>query len=321
MTLNYSCAEEAAPEKGNPLMEEWTTEYGVPPFDEIRAEHFAPAFTEAIAMHTAEIEAIVASEEEPTFDNTIVALDNAGIKLSEISLLFGMLSSSDLTPEMEAVQTEMTPILEDHFNSIMLNDALFQRVKAVYDKRASLKLDDVQMRLVEKTYNDFVRSGALLEGQDKERLKQINADLAMLTVEFNKNLLAENGAFTLLVEENQVTELPEGVASRHARLPRLRARRATSSRLTSPRCYPSSHTHRTATFVVSYTTATLCVATTTTPTTTRRLSKNDRIAYREGQSSWLRFILGIRHCRPDGRHSRGRLRTLERDMGARRGVC
>ncbi len=211
MTLNYSCAEEAAPEKGNPLLEEWTTEYGVPPFDEIRAEHFAPAFTEAIAMHTAEIEAIVASEEEPTFDNTIVALDNAGIKLSEISLLFGMLSSSDLTPEMEAVQTEMTPILEDHFNSIMLNDALFQRVKAVYDKRASLELDDVQMRLVEKTYNDFVRSGALLEGQDKERLKQINADLAMLTVEFNKNLLAENGAFTLLVEENQVTELPEGV--------------------------------------------------------------------------------------------------------------
>ncbi len=211
MTLNYSCTKEAEPEKGNPLLEEWTTEYGVPPFDEIRAEHFAPAFTEAIAMHNAEIEAIVTSEEEPTFDNTIVALDNAGIKLSEIGLLFGMLSSSDLTPEMEKVQTEMTPILEDHFNSIMLNDALFQRVKVVYDKRLTLGLDDVQMRLVEKTYNDFVRSGALLEGQNKERLKQINSDLAMLTVEFNKNLLAENGAFTLHLEANQIADLPEGV--------------------------------------------------------------------------------------------------------------
>ena len=211
MTLNYSCTKETEPEKGNPLLEEWTTEYGVPPFDEIRAEHFAPAFTEAIAMHNAEIEAIVTSEEEPTFDNTIVALDNAGIKLSEIGLLFGMLSSSDLTPEMEKVQTEMTPILEDHFNSIMLNVALFQRVKVVYDKRLTLGLDDVQMRLVEKTYNDFVRSGALLEGQNKERLKQINSDLAMLTVEFNKNLLAENGAFTLHLEANQIADLPEGV--------------------------------------------------------------------------------------------------------------
>ena len=211
MTLNYSCTKEAEPEKGNPLLEEWTTEFGVPPFDEIRAEHFAPAFTEAIAMHNAEIEAIVTSEEEPTFDNTIVALDNAGIKLSEIGLLFGMLSSSDLTTEMEKVQTEMTPILEAHFNSIMLNNALFQRVKVVYDKRLTLGLDDVQMRLVEKTYNDFVRSGALLEGQNKERLKQINSDLAMLTVEFNKNLLAENGAFTLHLEANQIADLPEGV--------------------------------------------------------------------------------------------------------------
>ena len=211
MTLNNSCTNEVATDEKNPLLEEWTTEFGVPPFDKIRAEHFGPAFTEAIAQHNAEIEAIVTSEEEPSFENTIVALDNSGIKLSETGLLFGMLSSSDLTPEMEKVQNELTPILEDHSNSIMLNDALFERVKAVYDKRNTLSLDDVQMRLVEKTYNDFVRSGALLEGENKERLKQINAELAMLTVDFNKNLLTENGAFTLHLEANQVAELPEGV--------------------------------------------------------------------------------------------------------------
>ncbi len=211
MTMNYSCTKEVVADETNPLLEEWTTEYGIPPFDKIKAEHFAPAFEVAIAEHKAEIDAIVASDEEPTFENTIVALDNAGIRLSEIGLIFGMLSSSDLTPEMEKVQDKMTPILEEHFNSIMLNDALFKRVKAVYDQRNTLGLDAVQLRLVEKTYNEFVRSGALLEGEAKERLKQINAELAMLSVDFNKNLLAENSAFTLHLEANQVAELPEGV--------------------------------------------------------------------------------------------------------------
>ncbi|MBQ2143120.1 MAG: peptidase M3, partial [Alistipes sp.] len=211
MTLNYSCSNEVATDTTNPLLEEWTTEFGVPPFDKIKAEHFAPAFDVAIAEHKAEIEAIVANEAEPSFENTIVALDNAGIKLSETGLIFGMLSSSDLTPEMEKVQDELTPILEEHSNAIMLNDALFQRVKAVYDKRNTLGLDEVQMRLTEKTYNDFVRSGALLQGEAKERLKQINGELAMLTVEFNKNLLADQNAFSLHLEANQVAELPEGV--------------------------------------------------------------------------------------------------------------
>ena len=211
MTLNYSCTDKVANDTANPLLEEWTTEFGVPPFDKIKAEHFAPAFEVAIAEHKAEIEAIVADKAEPTFENTIVALDNAGIKLSEVGLIFGMLSSSDLTPEMDAVQNQMTPILEEHSSTIMLNDALFERVKVVYDKRQTLGLDDVQMRLTEKTYNDFVRSGALLKGEAKERLKQLNAELAMLSVDFNKNLLTENGAFTLHLEANQVAELPEGV--------------------------------------------------------------------------------------------------------------
>ena len=211
MTMIMSCGSEQKALTENPLLDEWTTEFGVPPFDQIRTEHYEPAFVAAMEQHNAEIEAIVNSEEEPTFENVIVALDNAGIKLSEICLIFGMISSSDLDAEMQDVQQRMMPRVEEHFNTIMLNDALFAKVKAVYDKRATLGLDDVQMRLVEKTYNDFVRSGALLEGADKERLMQINAELADLSIRFGNNLLAENGSFCLELTESQVADLPAGV--------------------------------------------------------------------------------------------------------------
>ena len=153
---------------GNPLLEEWNTEFGIPPFDQICTKHYEPAFEAAMQMHNAEIEAIVNSTEEPTFDNVILALDRAGIKLAEINLLFGMLSASDLDAEMQEVQNRMMPRLEQHYNAIMLNDGLFERVKSVYDRRDEFQLDEVQLRLVEKLYNNFVRSGALLEGEDKE---------------------------------------------------------------------------------------------------------------------------------------------------------
>ena len=211
MTMNLSCGSDTIVDSSNPLLEEWTTEFGVPPFDKIRTHHYEPAFNEAMAMHNAEIDAIVNDEAEPSFENTIVALDNAGIKLSELSLIFGMLSSSDLDAEMQEVQNRIMPCIETHFNTIMLNDALFQRVKVVYDKRHSLGLDDVQMRLVEKTYNDFVRSGALLEGSNKERLKQIKSELSDLSIRFGNNLLTENGSFFLELNAQQVADLPEGV--------------------------------------------------------------------------------------------------------------
>ena len=211
MTLTISCSKSEVPATGNPLLDEWNTEMGIPPFDKIKAEHYVPAFEAAIEMHNAEIEAIVASEEEPSFDNVILAMDNAGLKLAEVNLIFGMLSSSDLDEKMQEVQNEMMPRIESHYNAIMLNDALFEKVKAVYDKRNSLKLDEVQMRLVEKTYNKFVRSGALLEGEAKERLKAINAELTALTIKFGNNLLAENGSFFLELNALQVKDLPESV--------------------------------------------------------------------------------------------------------------
>ena len=213
MTFTLSCGSNIVGDTRNPLLEEWTTEFGVPPFDEIRTEHFAPAFEEAMKMHNAEIQAIVECEEEPTFENVILAMDNAGVKLYELNLIFGMLSSSDLDDKMQEVQNNMMPRIEEHYNNIMLNEALFARVKAVYDKRKSLKLDEVQLRLGEKTYNDFVRSGALLSKEDKARLMQINAELSELSIRFGNNLLKENGSFYIELTQEQVTELPEGVRS------------------------------------------------------------------------------------------------------------
>ena len=213
MTSTLSCGSDIVGDSRNPLLEEWTTEFGVPPFDEIRTEHYAPAFEEAMKMHDAEIQAIVECEDEPTFENVILAMDNAGVKLYELNLIFGMLSSSDLDDKMQEVQNNMMPRIEEHYNNIMLNEALFARVKAVYDKRNSLKLDEVQMRLVEKTYNDFVRSGALLSKENKARLMQINAELSELSIRFGNNLLKENGSFYIELTQEQVTELPEGVRS------------------------------------------------------------------------------------------------------------
>ena len=211
MTMTLSCGSDVVNDTTNPLLEEWTTEFGIPPFDKIHTEHYAPAFEEAMKMHNEEIAAIVESEEEPTFENVILAMDNAGVKLYELNLIFGMLSSSDLDDEMQEVQNTMMPRIEEHYNSIMLNDKLFERVKVVYDKRKSLKLDELQMRLVEKTYNDFVRSGALLSGEAKERLMKINAELSELSIRFGNNLLKENGSFFIELNDEQVKELPEGV--------------------------------------------------------------------------------------------------------------
>ena len=211
MTVNNSCSKEENTSTGNPLLDEWNTEMGIPPFDKIRAEHYEPAFEEAMKVHNEEIDAIVRNEAEPTFENVILALDNSGLKLAEVSYIFGMLSSSDLDKQMQAVQEKMMPRVEEHSNRIMLNDSLFMRVKAVYDKRHTLRLDELQMRLTEKTYNDFVRSGALLQGAEKERLMAINSELSALTIRFGNNLLAENANFFLELNAQQVADLPEGV--------------------------------------------------------------------------------------------------------------
>lgn len=195
----------------NPFFSEWTTPYGVPPFDKIRPAHFMPAFERAMSLHEVEIDAITSDRDEPTFENTILAYDNAGQMLAQVELVFGMLCAADTNDELQALQEQVMPLLSAHEDGILLNEKLFARIKAVHDKRAALDLDAEQSRLLQKTYDRFVRSGALLDAAGKARLKQINGELSLTAVKFGNNLLAENNNFVLELEQKDLDGLPAGI--------------------------------------------------------------------------------------------------------------
>ncbi len=195
----------------NPLLAAWETPYGVPPFDRIRPEHFRPAFEEAMRRHEAEIEAVASNSEAPTFDNTILALDDAGRDLERVSLVFGMLSAAETNDELQAIEAEMMPRLTAHGDRIRLNERLFARVKTLYDRRPELGLDAAQERLLKKSYDEFVRAGALLDEAQKERLRAINEALSTTAVRFGQHLLAENNAFALELSADELDGLPTSV--------------------------------------------------------------------------------------------------------------
>lgn len=195
----------------NPFFGEWDTPYGVPPFDRIAPEHFMPAFERGMSLMDAEIDAIVANNDEPSFENVILAFDNAGQMLAQTELVFGMLCSAETNDRMQAIQEEAMPLLSAHSDKILLNDKLFAKVKAVYDMRSALGLDAEQSRLLQKTYDGFVRAGALLGAEQKARLKAINEELAVTSVKFGNNLLAENNDFVLELKADQLDGLPSGI--------------------------------------------------------------------------------------------------------------
>ena len=182
----------------NPFFEEvWQTPYGVPPFDRIEFEHYKPAFERGMSLHNEEITAIVENKQEPSFENTILAYDNSGQMLYRVSTVFEMLAAADTDEQMQALSAEIMPQMAAHDDAIMMNDALFERIKSVYDRRFALNLDAEQLRLTEKIFRSFERSGALLSAEDKARLKQINERLTSLGVDFGRNVLAETNAFTV----------------------------------------------------------------------------------------------------------------------------
>ena len=196
----------------NPFFTEWETPYGTPPFDKIRPEHFMPAFERGMSLHDAEIAAIVENNDEPTFENVILAYDNSGQMLAQTRLVFEMLCGAETNERMQAIQEEALPLLSAHNDRILLNEQLFARVKAVYDRRAELGLDAEQSRLLQKTYDRFVRSGALLDPAQKKRLQEINEELTRVAVRFGSNLLAENNNFVLEIsDEADLDGLPAGV--------------------------------------------------------------------------------------------------------------
>ena len=206
-----ACNNTPAEERQNPLLTEWNTPYGIPPFEEILVSDYMPAFEAAMAEQKAEVEAIVANTEEPTFENTILALDNSGAKLNDIANTFFLVAAADTNSEMQKVEAEVSPLLASHTDEIMMNADLFQRVKKVYLGRKKARLDEMQLRLTEKTYKDFERSGANLSAEDQAELAEINRKLSAATVTYSQNLLSANGDYQLLLTSEQLGGLPNSV--------------------------------------------------------------------------------------------------------------
>lgn len=196
----------------NPLLSESTLPYGAPQFDKIRTEHYLPAFKTAIAECKADIDAIVANTDAPTFENTIVALEQSGKNLNKVSGIFFNLQSADTNDEMDAIAEEVSPLVTECSMYISLNEALFERIKAVYEQRESLGLEPDQMRLLTETYKSFARNGANLSAEDKAVYGKYQEELSLLELQFSKNVLAATNAYTLhLTDEADLAGLPEFV--------------------------------------------------------------------------------------------------------------
>jgi peptidyl-dipeptidase Dcp len=194
----------------NPLLNKWTGPYGgVPPFDKIKVEHFKPALEAGMAANLREVEAIANSTAAPTFENTIVALEDSGRLLSDVGASYGIWGSTLNTDDFQAVQAEMNPKLAAMGDEITGNAKLFARIDAVYNSPDKAKLTPEQQRLTWVTWNGFVRSGARLNQAQKDRVAAINQELSGLFTQFNKNLLTDEKTFTVLEGEADLAGLSD----------------------------------------------------------------------------------------------------------------
>jgi peptidyl-dipeptidase Dcp len=195
----------------NPLLaESWDTPFGVPPLDRIRDEHYMPAFHEGMQRQRAEIDAITGDPDEPTFDNTIVALERSGALLDRVSSAFYPRNSAHTNDALQEVAREIAPLLAAHADDIGLNEALFERVHAVFEQREQLGLSPEQMHLLKETHKRFVRSGVNLPKETQAKIRDINSELAELSTRFGENLLEETNAFELVVDSaDELSTLPE----------------------------------------------------------------------------------------------------------------
>ncbi|MBQ5934630.1 MAG: M3 family metallopeptidase [Bacteroidales bacterium] len=193
----------------NPLLAESPLPFGAPVFDRIEEADYLPAFKEAIDRAKADIDAIVSNPEAPTFTNTIEALEDAGADLDRTSNIFFNLTEACTSDTMDSIAEEVSPLLTQHSMSILFNEALFARVKAVWEQRASLKLDAEQAKLLEETWKSFARHGANLPPEGKKRFAEISEELSLSTLKLGQNVLAATNAFTLhLTDESELEGLP-----------------------------------------------------------------------------------------------------------------
>lgn len=206
------CAMTCTKQEKNPFFSDWKTEFSIPPFDQIQKEHYLPAFEKGIEQEKQEIEKIVDNENDPTFENTLEALEESGALLRKVSSVFNVLNGSMTDEKMQEIDEQVTPLLSNHRDDILFNEALFKRIKTVYDQRDQLDLTQEQSTLLEKYYQDFIRGGANLSQDKKDELRKINEELSNLTMKFGQHVLKENNRYELVIEnEDDLAGLPQSV--------------------------------------------------------------------------------------------------------------
>ena len=187
------------------------TKHNTAPFSQIKLEDYQPAFIENIATARAEIDAIINNPETPTFENTIVALEFSGENLDRLSSIFFNLNSAETGDEMQKIAQNITPLLTEFSNDITLNEALFKRIKTVFEQKDTLNLTTEQATLLAKKFKSFSRNGALLSDEKKARLREIDTELAKLKLTYSENVLAETNNYELhITDKNDLKGLPEG---------------------------------------------------------------------------------------------------------------
>ncbi|MCJ7447074.1 MAG: M3 family metallopeptidase [Bacteroidales bacterium] len=218
MPLFAFFAYKKAEKNDNPFLnKKFDTPFEVPPFEKIMAAHFKPAYLKGFEEQNKEVKAIINNPAEPTFENTIKALEYSDELLTKVSRVFGSVNSANTNDSLQAINREMAPLLSRHRDNINLNDSLFRRIKAVYENGDKFKLTSEEKKVLDDTYKNFIRSGAALSPEDQDKLRKINEELSLLSVRFGQNLLAETNGFKLIIENQEdLSGLPESVKAQAA---------------------------------------------------------------------------------------------------------
>ena len=225
-------------ENQNPFLSEYHTPHQTVPFHLIRTEHFEPAILQGMEEHDREIAAIIANPDEPTFENTIEALELSGERLDRVTTVFGNLLSAETNDDMQAIAERIMPKLSEHSNNITLNEQLFARIKHVYQHTDKEALSNEQRMLLQNTYDGFIRSGANLTDEQKERFRQISAEMSVLTLNFSQNNLKETNAYELQLNESQLGGLPESTLEAYAQTAREKGKEGHIVTLHAPSFVP-----------------------------------------------------------------------------------
>ena len=197
----------------NPFYKNYKTQFEIPPFSEIEEKHFMPAYFKGMEEHNNEIEQIIQNTEKPSFENVIIAMERSGELLDKVNAVFFNLSGSATNEKLQEIEKEISPKLSQHYDSISLNPYIFKKVSLLWEDVDNLNLSKEERKILEETYKRFIRSGALLEGLDKDRYADINQEISKLSVQFSQNLLAETNNFEIILSRDDLKGLPEDIVN------------------------------------------------------------------------------------------------------------